>query len=124
MADASWSAAQLTAIDSEELVLLVDRAQRETLRVPVWPVVVDGQLYVRSYKGMTSAWFRRVQDDQHQAIELVGRVVPVLFENVDRDDHVNRAISAAYDSKYARFDYRSAMSEPAAVEATLRVLPR
>jgi hypothetical protein len=123
MSDQTWSAAQLTGIDHEELVLVVSRADSEALRVPVWPVIVDGHVYVRSYKGVTSTWFRRVQADQRQAIELTGRDIPVLFENVDRDDHVNRAISAAYDTKYASFDYRSAMSDPAAVEATLRILP-
>ncbi len=119
----SWTDAQLSGLDAEELVLVISREGHDTLRVPVWPVAIDGQAYVRSYKGVTSMWFRRVQLDHQQAIELAGNEVAVRFEDVDRDDHVNAAISAAYDSKYKRFDYRDAMSEPAAVEATLRILP-
>jgi len=120
----AWPTSELAEIErSEELVLVVARTGRETLRVPVWPVTVDGEVYVRSYKGVTSLWFRRVEADKHQAIALLGGDIPVEFENVDRSDHVNRAISSAYDRKYASYDYRSAMSEPAAIEATLRVLP-
>ncbi|HEY4270061.1 MAG TPA: DUF2255 family protein [Galbitalea sp.] len=119
-----WPTAQLAEIErSEELVLVIARDGHDTLRVPVWPVTVDEDVYVRSYKGVTSVWFRRVAREKRQAIVLAGGDMPVMFEDVDRDDHVNRAISAAYDRKYERFDYRSAMSEPAAIEATLRILP-
>jgi hypothetical protein len=119
-----WPTALLAEIErSEELVLVVAREGHDTLRVPVWPVTVDDAVYVRSYKGVTSMWFRRVEAQKHQAVALGGQDVPVVFEDVDRDDHVNRAISAAYDRKYEKFDYRSAMSEPAAIEATLRILP-
>lgn len=119
-----WPTALLAEIErSEELVLVVARDGRDTLRVPVWPVTVDNEVYVRSYKGVTSMWFRRVAARKEQAVALAGRDIPVVFEDVDRDDRINRAISAAYDRKYQKFDYRSAMSEPAAVEATLRILP-
>jgi hypothetical protein len=122
--ESDWPTALLAEIErSEELVLVVARDGRDTLRVPVWPVTVDNRVYVRSYKGVTSMWFRRVEAQKQQAVALSGRDIPVVFEDVDRDDHVNRAISAAYDRKYEKFDYRSAMSEPAAIEATLRILP-
>jgi hypothetical protein len=125
MVDSSWPDAQFVQLAGiEELVLVVSRTGHDTLRVPVWVVAVDGAVYVRSYKGVTSGWFRRVQTDVDQAIRLGTADVPVRFENVDRLEHVNRAIDAEYDRKYAQFDYVSAMSEPAAVEATLRVIPR
>jgi hypothetical protein len=124
-ADALWPPnqfAELTSVD--ELVLVVSRTDRETLRVPVWVVTVEGDVYVRSYKGVTSMWFRRVQADAEQAIDLDTSDIPVRFENVDRLDHVNHAIDAEFNCKYAKDEYVSAMSVPAAVEATLRILPR
>jgi hypothetical protein len=125
MADASWPDATIADLASlEELVLVIGRVGYDTLRVPVWEVVVDGDVYVRSFKGVTSMWFRRVQADADQAIQFGDADVPVRFVNVDRLDHVNRAIDAEFDRKYARFDYVTAMSEPAAVEATVRLLPR
>jgi hypothetical protein len=120
-----WTDAQLsTFADQDELVVVVHRAELDTKRVPIWLVVVDGAVYVRSYKGVGSMWFRRVQADFRQDIELGSDDVPVTFENVDRTNRVNAAISAEFARKYARFDYVSAMSEPAAVEATLRILSR
>jgi hypothetical protein len=125
MTNRTWPEAEFALLTTtEELVLVVSRADREPIRVPVWVVTTNGDVYVRSYKGVTSVWFRRVEANPDQAIQLQSGDTPVRFENVDRHDHVNRAIDAEYDRKYARFDYVSAMSEPAAVEATLRVLPR
>lgn len=124
MTDASWDSDRLAEIGgAEELVLVLTRAGRDTLRVPVWPVTVGDDVYVRSYLGVTKMWFRRVQANPNQAIALASGDTGVVFENVDRDDRVNHEISAAFDAKYASFEYRSAMSAPAAVEATLRIRP-
>jgi hypothetical protein len=107
----------------EELIIVVHRVGHETKRVPVWVVTVDGDVYVRSYKGVTSMWFRRVQADAHQALGLGSGDTAVEFENVSRHEHVNEAISAAFASKYAKYDYVDAMAAPAAVDATLRIHP-
>jgi hypothetical protein len=109
--------------DAEEVVLVISRAERATLRFPVWPVVVNGGLYVRSYLGVTTGWYRRVVTNPRQAIVLDDTDVDVLFEFVPRTDEINRAIDSAFLDKYTRFDYRDAMVEPAAVDATLRILP-
>src|ERR1700722_12793312 len=125
MSETAWPENQLSELtDTEELVLVIGRVGYDTLRLPVWVVTVAGEVYVRSYKGVTSMWFRRVEADADQAIHLGAGDVPVHFENVDRLDHVNRAIDAEFNRKYARFDYVGSMSDPAAVEATLRILPR
>lgn len=125
MAEIRWSDSDLSWIrDTEELVLVLAREGHDTIRVPVWPVVVDGEAYVRSYLGVTRMWFRRVQANFDQQVELDGSDVPVRFENVDRLDHVNKAIDAEFNRKYDTFEYRDSMSMPAAVEATLRLSPR
>jgi hypothetical protein len=125
MAEREWAPEIVDELErSDELTIAVSREGRDTVRLPIWVVTVDGRVYVRSYKGVTSMWFRRVQANGDQVIALAAGDVPVSFVNVDRLDHVNRLIDAAFDRKYARFDYVSAMSEPAAVEATLLVLPR
>ena len=124
LSQSSWSASELEGVaDAEELVLVISRAGRAALRFPVWPVVVDGGLYVRSYLGVTTGWYRGVVANPHQAIVLDDRDVDVLFEFVARTDAVNKTIYLAFLSKYSSFDYRDAMVEPAAVDATLRILP-
>jgi hypothetical protein len=125
MTNATWSATQFDDFTTvEELVLVISREGRETLRFPVWVVTAEGAAYVRSYLGVTSMWFRRVQTNFDQAISLDGADVPIRFENVDRLDPVNKAIDAEFDRKYAGFDEVDSMSEPAAVEATVRIVPR
>ena len=124
MSQPTWSTSQLQSVaDAEELVLVISRAERAALRFPVWPVVVDGDLYVRSYLGVTTGWYRGVVANPRQGVVLDDRDVEVLFEFVPRTDAVNKDIDAAFLDKYARFDYRDAMVEPAAVDATLRILP-
>jgi hypothetical protein len=125
MTDTAWDQTILDEIaQAEEIIVAVSRDGADTDRVPIWVVVVDGDVYVRSYKGVTSRWFRRAEADPDQVLVLGGRELDIEFVDVDRLDHINKAIDAAYDSKYSKYDYVSAMSEPAAVEATLRVLPR
>jgi hypothetical protein len=122
----AWSASQLENVaDVEELVLVISRAERAPLRFPVWPVVVDGDLYVRSYLGVTAGWYQGVVANQNQAIVLNDNDndVDVLFEFVPRTDAVNRGIDAAFLRKYATDDYRDAMITPLALDATLRILP-
>lgn len=125
MPNSSWTNSQILELtEGEELVLVLAREGRDTVRVPVWVATVDGDVYIRSYKGVTSMWFRRVQANFEQAIQLAEGDTPVHFENVDRLDRVNHAIDAEFNRKYADDDYVGTMSMPAAVEATLRVHPR
>lgn len=120
----TWTASQLGELtDGEELVLVLTREDKPTLRVPVWPVTVDGATYVRSYLGVTRVWYRRVIAQPHQAIALEGTDVHVDFEVVPVSDAVNGAIDEAFVEKYANDEYRDAMITPMAVEATLRILP-
>lgn len=121
----AWPSGTLDEFDRmEELNLVLTREGYSDLRLPIWVVVVDGHTYVRSYLGATSGWFRRVQLEFDQTVVLAAGETPVHFANIDRLAHVNKAIDAAFDRKYSTFDYVSAMSEPAAVEATLRIDPR
>ena len=121
----TWTATQLDELtDGEELVLVLSREGKPTLRVPVWPVTIAGAAYVRSYLGVTSGWYRRVIALPHQAVALGGVDVPVEFQRVDATAEVNGAIDAAFLAKYATDDYRDAMITPLALDATLRILPR
>jgi hypothetical protein len=110
--------------DPEELVLVLSRTDRVPLRFPVWMVVVEGNLYVRSYLGVTNGWYREVSANPHQAIVLDGADVDVLFEVVPAAASVNDEIGVTYLNKYATFDYRDEMVAALAVDATLRILPR
>ena len=119
-----WTASQVEELtDGEELVLVLTGEDQPTLRVIVWPVTVAGVAYIRSYRGATSGWYRRVLAQPHQAIALGAVDVPVEFELVPATEPVNSDISAAFVRKYANDDYRDANITPTALDATLRILP-
>ena len=104
-------------------MLVLTRPDRPVLRVPVWPVTVGDQAYVRSYLGVTSGWYRTVMAECNQHIAL-GSDVPACFETVPATDPVNADIDREFLRKYATDDYRDAMITPLALDATLRILPR
>jgi hypothetical protein len=120
-----WTPQQLSELaDVEELVLVLDSPDRPVLRVPVWPIVVGSDAYVRSYRGGTSGWYRRVLVNRDQAVALSAGDRAVHFESVDPAADVNAALDAEFLRKYATDDYRTAMVTPLALDATLRILPR
>lgn len=121
----SWSPSELAAIDkTHEVVLLMHRAGHDDKRVPVWVVVAGDEVFVRSWGGRESAWFRRAVADADQAIEVGGRTLPVRFDPVE--DHAEAGIARGYTSKYGPNGggYGGAMIAPKAVESTMRLTPR
>jgi hypothetical protein len=68
--------------------------------VTIWVVRVGDDLYVRSWKGDHSAWFRSTQDRQAGHIKAGGVGKDVAF--VTEADHLNDQIDAACRTKYRR----------------------
>jgi hypothetical protein len=87
-------------------------------RVPIWAVVVDGEAYVRSYRGERGAWYRRALREGRLEIEgIAARVEP------ERDPGLNERISDAFRAKYGARSRSSteAMVTPEVVATTLRL---
>jgi hypothetical protein len=95
-----------------------------TLRKPVtiW-VVRHDDLYVRSWLGRTSAWFRGSQDRHEGHIRAGGIDKDVAFVEVD---DVNDEIDTAYRAKYDRYGatYVDPMIGRDARAATIKLVPR
>jgi hypothetical protein len=86
--------------------------------VPIWAVVVDGEAYVRSYRGERGAWYRRAVREGRLEIEgIEARVEPV------RDPELNERVSDAFRAKYGDRSPSStdAMVTPEVVATTLRL---
>ena len=66
---------------------------------PIWAVVVDGDAYVRSYRGERGAWYRRARADGRMTVGVEGSEVEVAAEPVE-DDAINERVSDAYRAKY------------------------
>ncbi|ORA26023.1 DUF2255 family protein [Mycobacterium aquaticum] len=92
--------------------------------VLIWAVVVDGELYVRSYHGGEGAWYRHAVAHPAGSIWTGGQQMDVTFAPAGQD--VGPAVDGAYRAKYARYgdSYLRPMLADKAVAATLRVDPQ
>lgn len=60
-----WSAEEMDDLGPANLIELSTARADGSLRtfVPVWVVVVDDAVYVRSYRGESGSWYRRARRD-------------------------------------------------------------
>jgi hypothetical protein len=86
--------------------------------LPIWAVVVDGEAYVRSYRGERGAWYQRALREGRIEIDgIEARVEP------EHDPGINERISDAFRAKYGARSPSStdAMITPEVVATTLRL---
>jgi hypothetical protein len=123
---AGWTNEELEKIAAADELELASTRSDGSLRKPVtiWVVRHGDDLYVRSVRGRSSAWFRGVQDSHEGHIGAGGIEKDVRF--VEADEDVNDAIDAAYRKKYDRYAarYVDPIVGPDARAATIRLVPR
>jgi hypothetical protein len=121
----TWTEDELRAVGTATELRIRTRRPDGILRppVPIWLVQVGDDIYVRSYKGIGGAWFRR--------LSALG-TAHIRAADVDRDVTVSltgtaaRAeIDEAYRAKYARYGraYVEPMTAAAAAATTLLLAP-
>ena len=122
---AAWASDELDRIAAADELELASAKRDGTLGKPVtiWVVRHGDDLYVRSWRGRTSTWFRGSQDRHEGHIRAGGVDKDVLFAEVE---DVNDEIDAAYRAKYDRYDatYVDPMVGPEARAATIKLVPR
>jgi hypothetical protein len=122
---AAWTSGELDKIAAANELELASAKRDGTLRKPVtiWVVRHGDNLYVRSWRGRTSTWFRGSQDRHEGHIRAGGVDKDVVFAEVD---DVNDEIDAAYRAKYDRYGatYVDPMVGPEARAATIKLVPR
>ena len=120
-----WTSDELNKIGTAEELQLTSLRGDGTLRKPVtiWVVRHGDDLYVRSWRGRTSAWFRGSQDRHEGHIRAGGVDKDVVFAEVE---DVNDELDAAYRAKYDRYDatYVDPMVGPEARAATIKLVTR
>jgi hypothetical protein len=122
-----WTSNELDAIGrADELRVTVQRTNG-TLRKPVtiWVVRVGDDLYVRSYKGPESPWYRGIQASHAGHVHSGGVGKDVTFVD-EADPAVRDEVDAAYRDKYRNFSasFVDPMVGPTARAATLKLVPR
>jgi hypothetical protein len=123
----SWTRDELSKIEGADELELASLKEDGTLRKPVtiWIIRVGDDLYVRSYRGRGSIWFRSMQLRHAGRISAGGVIKDVTFMDVGEDKALHDEIDAAYRSKYRSYDatYIDPMVAPQAHSATLKLAP-
>jgi hypothetical protein len=66
----------------------------------VWPVVIDGRVFARSWTLEPTGWYHAFLDDPLGALQVGDRVVRVRAMRV-RSERLRDAVERAYSDKYA-----------------------
>lgn len=122
----TWTDDELARIGAADELEIAPLRTDGTRRKPVtiWVVRAGDELYVRSYRGRGSAWFRAAVARPEGRIWAGGVEQDVTWVEVD-DADTQAQIDAAYGAKYRRYGagYIEAMISPAVRAATLRLVP-
>ncbi|MDQ7908826.1 DUF2255 family protein [Phytohabitans sp. ZYX-F-186] len=122
-----WNTDELSAIEEADELRVAPRRRDGTLRAPttIWVVRDGDDLYVRSFRGAGSHWYRGTRARHEGHIQAGGVDRDVTFVD-EADPGVNARLDDAYRGKYHRYgpQYVDPMVTPTARGATLRLVPR
>lgn len=115
--------ADLAALDEAEEIEVETHADGGAVhRTIVWPVVRDGIVYLRSYKGPSGRWYREALADPRIALHVDGRRLAGTAISATDPTSIE-ACSAALSAKYPNDYSLAAMLEPTVLPTTLRIVP-
>jgi|SRR3954447_9026090 hypothetical protein len=119
----AWTTDELAAIgDTDEIQIAPARADgRPGPATTIWVVPVADRLYIRSYRGAFSGWYRRAILSRCGLIRAGGLEREVRLDDVDAE--LRGRIDEAYRTKYGRYgsSYVDAMVGDDAADTTLRL---
>jgi len=122
----TWTSDDLGRIGGAEEIEIAALRPDGRLRKPViiWVVRVGDDLYVRSVRGATAAWFRGTQARREGRIWADGVETDVSFVTADHGS--DDAIDEAYRAKYRAYatTHVPPILRPDARATTLKLVPR
>ena len=121
-----WPGDELGRIGAAEELRIASRRRDGSLRTPVtiWVVRHGDDLYVRSWRGRSGAWYRAAQARREGHISAGGVEKYVTFVE-EIDPGINDQIDDVYRTKYRRYSsYVRPMISSEARATTLKLVPR
>ena len=121
----SWNEDDLRAIaESHDLYISPFREDGTSYGTPtlVWPLVVDGEVYVRAANGQQSSWYAAALSQKAGRIHVSGKDYEVTFEPAGNE--TASAVDAAYEEKYKGSSAVPIMQGEGPKSATVRISPR
>ena len=94
--------------------------------IGVWPIVVNGRLFARSWKSTTGGWYRTFLDDPLGTIQVGEREVRIRARRVTGErllDQIEDAYAEKYDTKASR-KYVRGFRTPRRRATTTEFVPR
>lgn len=121
---ADWNPTVLATIGATHEVEVSSLREDGTLTKPVtiWAVRVDKELYVRSVRGDSGAWWEAAEGRHEGRLEAGDVAVDVTW--VDAVGERDEEIDAAYEAKYGPSPHVAAINGEAAKATTIRVVRR
>lgn len=92
-------------------------------RTTIWPVVGQGEAFVRSLKGEDGRWYRELMANPDAVLHVEGEAIPVRAVRADDPDSVERATDG-FRRKYADSPSLDAMIRDEIAPTTVRLEPR
>lgn len=119
-----WTTEELTAIaDSDDFHVAVYYGDgRLGTLTWIWSVVMDGEVYIRSYSGTDGKWYGSMVEQRAGRVTAGGGDYEVAFDTVDHPTVLND-VDVAYHDKYGSSLYIEPMVSDRAREATALVRP-
>ena len=104
------------------------RAGRESTHrvIGVWVVVVDGRLFVRSWRLKARSWWRTFLEDPYGSIFVGEKEIPVRAVQT-RSERLKDLVSQAYKEKYntpGSVQFVKDMSRKRSRDTTTELVPR
>lgn len=118
--------AVVKAIDANKIMGIRAGARSDHRFTGVWPVVVGGRVYARSWTLTSGGWYRRFLDDPLGVIQAGDREIRVRAVRA-RGERIRDAVEAAYAEKYntrASQKYVRGFRTARRREATIEFVPR
>ena len=92
-------------------------------RTTIWPVVEEGEVYVRSLRGKSGRWYRELMANPSAVLHADGESIPVRATAAADAESVERA-TAGFRRKYGDSPYVDSMIREEILDTTVRLEPR
>jgi hypothetical protein len=119
----SFSTGDLDLLDgTQEIEIETQAPDKAARRTVIWVVVDDGEVFVRTFRGAGSAWFKDIVANPAVAIHVDGKRLPATAIPATDPDAIERT-SAGFLRKYGDDPASKSMVAPDVLDTTLRLEP-
>jgi hypothetical protein len=121
-----FSRAVATAIDGSKILGIRAGGRSDHRFIGIWPVVVDGRVFARSWTLKAGGWYRTLLEDPVGVIQVGDREIRVRAVRA-RGERIRDAVEDTYARKYATpgsLKYVRGFRTPRRRDTTIEFVPR